>query len=141
MVEKRLECIKIKNGRFKSILATCNTLFSIYFNRVEEMNTENIFLDVDRWTQYSHPAKELEHLQHKATPDEIKSYFIHKAINASMLKRISHRQVEKMEENIKSHKIKLIFKEKLKKCHTHRKSDAGSALSSAKSSSKTNSWS
>ena len=105
------------------------------------MHTENIFLDVDRWAQYSHPTKELEHLQHKATPEEIKTYFIHKSINASTLKRISHRQIEKMEENLKSTKIKLIFKEKLKKCHHNRKHDSGSALSSVKSSSKTNSWS
>ena len=74
------------------------------------MNTENIFLDVERWTQYSHPTKELEHLQHKGSPQDIKTYFIHKSINASTLKRISHRQMEKMEENIKNIKIKHIFK-------------------------------
>lgn len=50
------------------VLATYTTLFSIYFNRVEEMNTENIFMDVERWTQYAHPTKELEQLQVKATP-------------------------------------------------------------------------
>jgi hypothetical protein len=32
------------------------------------MNTENIFLDVERWAQYSHPTKELEHLKTKGTP-------------------------------------------------------------------------
>ena len=105
------------------------------------MNTENIFLDVERWTQYAHPAKELEHLQGKATPEEIKSYFIHKSINASMLKRISHRQIEKMEENVKNTKTKLVFKDKLRKLNPQKKNDPGSGLSSVKSSSKTNAWS
>jgi hypothetical protein len=27
------------------------------------MNTENIFIEVERWTQYVHPIKELESLQ------------------------------------------------------------------------------
>ncbi len=60
------------------------------------MNTENIFLDVERWSQYSHSTKELEHLQLKGTPEQIKNYFLHKAINGSMLKRISNRQLEKI---------------------------------------------
>ena len=105
------------------------------------MNTENIFLDVERWSQYSHPTKELEHLQRKGTPEEIKSYFIHKSINASMLDRISHRQIEKMEENVRNNKVKLIYKEKSRKLNLQRKHDSKGAATSAKSSSKTNSWS
>jgi hypothetical protein len=49
--------------------------------------------------------------------------------------------MEKTEGNLKSQKLKLIYKEKLKKLSLHRRSEEGSVLASAKSSSKTNSWS
>ena len=94
----------------ESFLATAETLFSIYFNREEEMNTENIFLDVERWSQYSHPTKELEQLQGRSSPEQIKNYFIHKTLNASILRRISNRQVEKIEDHLLTPKIKLILK-------------------------------
>ena len=49
--------------------------------------------------------------------------------------------MEKMEENIKNQKIKMIYKEKARRFHVHRKYESGNSVASAKSSSKTNSWS
>lgn len=60
------------------------------------MNTENIFLDVDRWTQYSHPTKDLQNLQLKASPQQIKNYFLHKPASPPILRRISNRQLDKI---------------------------------------------
>ena len=105
------------------------------------MNTENIFFDVQRWTQYSHPLKDLEHLQSKGTPDHIKNYFLHKTINGSILRKISSRQVEKIQQNIKSVKVKMILKEKSKKFSLNKKLENGNAAASAKTSIKTNNWS
>jgi hypothetical protein len=31
------------------------------------MNIENIFIDVERWNQYSHPLKELESLKQQGS--------------------------------------------------------------------------
>ncbi|MCB0369020.1 MAG: hypothetical protein KDD45_06085, partial [Bdellovibrionales bacterium] len=77
----------------------------------------------------------------KATKLEIKNYFIHKKINANMLHKISKKKKKKMEENIKNQKIKMIYKEKARRFHVHRKYESGNSVASAKSSSKTNSWS
>ena len=91
------------------------------------MNPENIFLDVDRWTHHSHSSKELEALKNKASPDQIKNYFLHKSVNGSILKRISSRQMDKMEENLRSLKIKMIFKDKNRKLNIHKKTEPGGA--------------
>ncbi len=58
-----------------------------------------------------------------------------------MLRRISNRQMEKIEDHLPTPKIKLILKEKGRKFHPVRRHSEGSAASSAKSSSKTNTWS
>lgn len=85
------------------------------------MSTENIFLDVERWSQYSHPTKDLQHLQLKGTPEQIKNYFLHKAPHRSMLRRATSRQMEKIEDSLRSPKIKMIFKEKAKRLAFGRK--------------------
>lgn len=115
------------------------SLFPISFNNEEEMNTENIFLDAERWSQYSHPTKELEELQRETNPEQIKAYFSHKTFNASMLGRISNRQMEKIESHIHTPKIKFILKKKSLKLYPVRRplgDTTGESTSSSKTSSK-----
>ena len=58
-----------------------------------------------------------------------------------MLRRLSHRQMDKVEDSIKHQKLKLILKEKARKFNLRRRPETDNAAPSAKSSSKTNSWS
>ena len=58
-----------------------------------------------------------------------------------MLKRLTHRQLDKVEDSIKHQKLKLILKEKARKFNLRHRPECDKAASSAKSSNKTNSWS
>jgi hypothetical protein len=77
------------------------------------MLCQNIFLECDRWSTHTHPAAELTRLAH-APPEQIKRYFAGSRPSAA-LRHITATQLRKAEGGIRSQKMRMIYKERLRR--------------------------
>jgi hypothetical protein len=102
------------------------------------MASENIFIELEKWNHYSHPAAALRDLKQQGHSSSIRLYFTQKNLNASLVRQLSNSQLNKAEGLLKSPKIKAIFKEKARR-ELRRKGQAQSKLElEVKLSSRTN---
>lgn len=74
--------------------------------------SESIFIEQKRWNQ-GHEASTLKQLS-QASPQEIRFYFTQRSTNAPMLKQLCSSQLQKVERTIKSSKLKLIYKQRIR---------------------------
>lgn len=78
------------------------------------MASENIFIEHERWSHYSHPIAHLQELRIISNPAATKQYFTQRNLNGSLVKQLTDNQIQKADTHIKSSKVKAIFKEKMK---------------------------
>jgi hypothetical protein len=74
---------------------------------------ESIFIEHEKWSHYSHPNAQLQQLAANDAP-AIRLYFTQRALTSSQLRQLTDTQLHKADAHLRSHKVKAIFKERMK---------------------------